>query len=224
MNRREMLKFSVAGGLTLLGVPSVQAQPVINPEFFTHNRLMLIYEHIKNKCVQEKIDLDNPLCWTKKPIDEKEAFYISWMRMTNCIHRKTMTFENKHWMVMSPSMCERNIWWPHQFGIYDTFNRKWVDKHWRENGETKKVSPNVFKVGMLGSKSTIYVDEKFPSDVIMLGSGDFEVWRLRFTGKILQQPGCGPNGAVYEYPETTLYKGKPTIKNYALIKNVKKPG
>ena len=215
VTRREMLRTTVGGMATLLAFPfpaSPKSKPKTNSQCLTQKNLLTIYAHVKGNTTQENIDLDNykpidwagkPLVWAEKPLVLHEAFYLAIIRMSNIMFRKTLDSNSKHWMVMSPSMCGRDIFPPHQFGVWSnpgSLDGIWIKKDWRDSAI--QISPGVSKVGTMNGKWTMYLAELFPQNVVMLGMGDRQVVRhKRHNNKII------------------AYRGPPTTHYYAIIEN-----
>ena len=209
MNRREMLKVA-ASSLAALLLPNFTVAATKKPEWFTHDELMVIFNHVYGKTSHEYINLDNPVNWKGMQLDLHEAYYLAVIRMSNIMHRKTLDNVSKHWMVVSPSFCERPIWYGHQFGVYSTPGKPggvWIKKHWRE--VSKEVAPGVYSIGNMNCKWSLYLDEKFPANVALLGMGYRQVVRHEYTGKKNAEG----------YPEIKARLGKPTVKNYAYVEH-----
>lgn len=193
-------------------------------QFFTHTRLQRIYSLVNNKATQEVINMDDPLDHKGNSFPLHEAFCLSCCRLSGIMHRKTLDGSSKYWMVMSPEMCERKIWYQHQFGLYSTPGKsggKWIDKSWMDGEVTREVNDGVYYCGSLCCKYGIYVDIEFPKEVVMLGMGGRNVIHYRKTGKIIKE--VLNEGTEHEYrydrPELIPYWDSPTSKNYAIVKH-----
>lgn len=247
MNRREML-LTTAGGLTALSLPCEVPAKIVSPvpplpkpaapKWFTHRELMNILKKVSKHSAREEFDFDNPIDWEGCPQQLHELFYLATLRMTNIMHRKTLDGSSKHWIVMSPALIERETFFPFQFGVWsnpgsrDGVWRKipWREARfsqevslgvWQEEG-IKEVTPRVWRVGTMSCKWGIYVDERFPEDIAMLGMGHKSVLHHRQTGKTERM--TLNEGTIhektYDQPIYEAYLGPPTTNFYATIRHV----
>lgn len=189
------------------------------PEWHTHKDLMRILNFAQKHSCKEKLDFTNPVHWNGSDLPLHEAFYLSLMRLSNIMYRRTLDNISDWWIVVSPQMCQQDIWYSHQFCDWDKENKIWVKWYWKDR--SKEVSPGVWKSGKVGSKWQIYIDEKFPSNVVLLGMGYKKVTRFKKTGKIISNTyDNNGNSWTHEYPETEAYLGNPTSYNYSLIRKI----
>lgn len=211
MNRREMLKCTI-GGVATLSLPSMLfAQPIKQPTWFTRQQLLKLFKQLDGQTTRETVDMVDPRFWNGRSLETWEAVHIAMTRMCNIMHRKTLDYQSKHWLIVSPATCRSKYWPGYVFGTYSTPGKMggvWIEYPWYKSIKDE-VAPGVHEVGWLNGKWQFYVCEGFPDNKIMLGMGYKEVIHFR-------------RGAMKRYewgecPEFIPYMAKPTRKNYAII-------
>lgn len=176
--------------------------------WWTHDEIMKIYTQLveRNLGSSEVIDFDNPVGARGDYLSLDDAIYCSMIRLTDRMYRKTLDGNGPNWVLVSPVMCDRGIWYPYTFG--HNIDNVFQVTDWK-GAIREEVSPKIFYVGTLHCRWKIYVDEFFPDDVIMMGNGYKLVTNYKKSDEIDE----------YGYPKYIPYLEKYTPKNFALIKN-----
>jgi hypothetical protein len=209
MNRRQALLGFAGMGLGFVWpLPEAKARPKKEYEFFTHNELMLITEQVRaDRPNWEVLDLDAGMVWQGEPQTKDMLVYIAIMRMSNCLHRRTLVGED-WWLVTHPSvLADMDEWSPYKHSYT-----------WGRKGE--EVTPGVTRMGTMGNRWAFYTDERFPRDLILGGIGFKTVTKYRYEKNPKAQ--SFPDNWNNPIPEdfgfkVTAYKGPPTTKYYGLI-------
>lgn len=190
MDRRNFLEI-VAASATIPFLPNIKNKS----KWFTHEHLMRIYDVVKNEYSVKIQDFEKmDVSADSKSKKEQLCFYFANGHMSNIIHRKTSDGQSEKWLVVSPSICERNLFFDYQ-----------LKNGWKKSIE-EEVSPDIFSVGKTNNYQT-YVDVNFPPDVAMQGIGFKKVLRIKHV-PITERTPYGVD----------FYLGNPTKKNYGLIR------
>jgi len=202
MNRREMFKYA-AGSFIALSLPDIVIAK--QPTWFTKKQLLCLFNQLDEQTTRETVDINELKNWNGEPLEPHEMLHLSIMRMSNIMHRRTLDSKSQYWIVVAPSMCDGDMWYPYQFSIYQGKypNGKWIKKSW-QSYIREEVSPGIYSIGNIGCKWNLYVCSEFPDNKIMLGMRYKEVINFR-----KQDWG--------EIPNYVPYMGKPTRNNYAII-------
>ncbi len=218
-NRREVLAALSAGGLCLaLPLDMPKSKPKPKPKWFTHDQLMHIcsvMSRLQNNNIiwQEVIDpAASTDCYGRNMESLHEEFYIATIRQRNIMYRRTLDGMSKTWMVTSPTMCKRGVFYPHQFGKFSNPGGKgvWLHKRDWKRSIQEEVTPGVFDVGLICCEWRLYIDTRFHKNVALMGMGHKEV--------VYYKKGVGLTE--WGTPNMVAYMGKPMTKNYALIRMV----